>query len=239
MPRAKPSEWQPKGSELFDTYDLYSDDDLAKLVDKFFMRYREKEKRKILVQLRNIAGRLRAGLYYRKRPTRGEKEKSLATVANAAQTILSALEALDADTRRLLEGVADHSPNMVDIVVDGEQVEYQVRATALDIYSIRCSLKVFEKWIEAAERKLGPSKAPKKIKLDDERIAVLSLLKLWKMMLNSDPTERPFTCFVNEVVLPVLKACNAQTSLKGIIGETLYGKKVRNKNTGTSDVPEK
>lgn len=59
--------------------------------------------------------------------------------------------------------------------VDGEQVGYQVGAGALGIYEIRCGLKVLKKWIEAAEEKL-PSKPPRKIKLDDERIAVSSLL---------------------------------------------------------------
>jgi hypothetical protein len=31
MPRAKPSSWRPKGIEV-NTHDLYSDDDLAKLI---------------------------------------------------------------------------------------------------------------------------------------------------------------------------------------------------------------
>ena len=108
---------------------------------------------------------------------------------------------------------------------------------------MRCGLKVLKKWIEAAEEKL-PSKAPRKIKLDDERIAVSSLLTLWKMAsegttLAADPRIGPFTGFVDEVLMPVLKACNAETSLKGIISEVLYGKKEPTKNTGTRHVPEK
>ena len=57
-----------------------------------------------------------------------------------------------------------------------------------------------------------------------------SLLTLWKMAsegttLAADPTIGPFTGFVDEVLMPVLKACNVETSLKGIISEVLYGKK--------------
>jgi hypothetical protein len=121
----------------------------------------------------------------------------------------------------------------------GQEVWYQVKAVGIDIHEVRCSLKVFEKWIEAAEKKLGPSKEPRKIKLDDERIAVSSLLKLWNLALGTDPTVGPFTGFVNSVLMPVLKACNAETSLKGIINEVLYGKKEPTKNTGTRRVPEK
>jgi hypothetical protein len=146
---------------------------------------------------------------------------------------------MDADTRRLLESEADQCPDEVDIVIDEEQVGYQVKAAGLDIHGVRCILKVFEKWIESAEKKLGPSKEPRKIKLDDERIAVSSLLRLWNWALGTDPTIRPFTGFVNDVLMPVLKACNAETSLKGIINEVLYGKKEPTKNTGTRRVPEK
>jgi hypothetical protein len=71
MPRAKPSAWQPKGLEVFDTSDLYSDDYLTKLITHHLGTHSEKKTRKILVQLRNITGLLRAGLYYRKRPTCG------------------------------------------------------------------------------------------------------------------------------------------------------------------------
>jgi hypothetical protein len=239
MPRAKPSVWQPKGIEVFDTCDLYSDDDLAKLIKNHFRMYNEKQTLKIRVQLRNIAGRLRAGLYYRKRPTHGEKREGLGIVAKATQRMLSVLEALDADTRRLLEDEADHSPDVIDIVIDGEQVGYQKKAVDLDIYNVHCSLKVFEKWIEAADKKLGSPKEPRKIKLDDERIAVLSLLTLWNRALGADPTIGPFTNFTNDVLMPVLKASNAETPLTGIISEELYGKKEPIKNTGTTHVPEK
>ena len=239
MPRAKPSAWQPKGIDVFDTCDLYSDGDLAKLIKGHFRTCSENGTLRIRVRLRNIAGRLRAGLYYRKRPTSGEKRESLGIVAKATRTMLSALEALDADTRRLLEDEANQSPEEVDIVIDGQKVWYQVKTVGIDIHEVRCSLKVFEKWIEAAEKKLGPSKEPRKITLYDERTAVSSLLKLWNSALGTDPTIGPFTGFVNGVLMPVLKACNAETSLKGIINEVLYSKKEPTKNTGTRRVPEK
>jgi len=238
MPRAEPNAWQPKGLEVFDTSDLYSDDYLTKLITHHLGTHSEKKTRKILVQLRNITGLLRAGLYYRKRPTRGAKEASLRIVATATRQLLLALEAMDADTRRLLESEADQCPDEVDIVIDEEQVGYQVKAAGLDIHGVRRILKVFEKWIESAEKKLGPSKPPRKIKRDDERKAVLLLLKLWNMAskgttIAADPTIGPFTDFVGEVLMPVLKACNTETSLTGIISEVLYGKQESNKNTGT------
>jgi hypothetical protein len=62
---------------------------------------------------------------------------------------------MDADTRRLLESEADQCPDEVDIVIDEEQVGYQVKAAGLDIHGVRCILKGFEKWIESAEKKLG------------------------------------------------------------------------------------
>jgi hypothetical protein len=83
MPRAKPSSWQPKGIEVLNTHDLYSDDDLAKLIIDHLGTHSKTKTRKILVQLRNITGLLRAELYYRKRPTRDEKEESLRIVARA------------------------------------------------------------------------------------------------------------------------------------------------------------
>jgi hypothetical protein len=158
--------------------------------------------------------------------------------------LLLALEAMDADTRRLLESEADQCHDEVDIVIDEEQVGYQVKAAGLDIHGVRCILKVFEKWTESVERKLGPSKPPRKIKRDDERIAVLSLLTLWIMASKGttiavDPTRGAFTDFVNDVLMPVLKACNVETPLNGIISEVLYGKKEPNKKTGTRHVPEK
>jgi hypothetical protein len=244
MPRAKPITWQPKGIEVFDTSDLYSDDYLTKLITHHLGAHSEKKKGEILVQLRNITGLLRARLYYRKRPTRGEKEASLRIVATATRELLLALEAMDADTRRLLESEANQSPKEVDIVIDGQKIWYQVKAAGLDIDGVRPILKVFEKWIESAEKKLGPSKPPRKIKRDDERKAVLSLLKLWNMAskgttIAADPTRGPFTDFVGEMLMPVLKACSAETSLTGIIGEVLYGKKEPTKNIRTRQVPKK
>jgi hypothetical protein len=151
---------------------------------------------------------------------------------------------MDADTRRVLESEADQCPDEVDIVIDEEQVGYEVKAAGLDIHGVRCTLKVFEKWIESAEKKLGPPKPPRKIKRDDERKAVLSLLTLWNMASEgttpaTDPTIGPFTDFVAEVLMPVLKACDAETPLTGIISEALYGKKEPTKNTGTRQVPKK
>jgi hypothetical protein len=73
---------------------------------------------------------------------------------------------------------------------------------------------------------------------------VLSLLTLWNMAskgttLAADPTRGAFTDFVNDVLMPLLEACNAETPLTGIISEVLYGKKEPNKKTGTRHVPEK
>jgi hypothetical protein len=93
MPRAKPSAWQPRDLEISDTSDLYSDDYLTKLITHHLGTHSEKKTRKILVQLRNITGLLRAGLYYRKRPTRGEKEESPRIVTTATRELLLALEA--------------------------------------------------------------------------------------------------------------------------------------------------
>jgi hypothetical protein len=44
---------------------------------------------------------------------------------------------------------------------------------------------------------------------------------------------------VNDVLMRVLEACDAETPLTGIISEVLYGKKEPNKKTGTRHVPEK
>jgi hypothetical protein len=99
---------------------------LVKLITHHLGTHSKKKTRKILVQLRNITGLLRAGLHYRKRPTHGEKEESLRIVARATRELLLALEAMDADTRRLLESEADQCPDEVDIVIDEEQVGYQV-----------------------------------------------------------------------------------------------------------------
>jgi len=197
MPRAKPSAWQPKGLEVFDTCDLYSDDDLVKLITHHLGTHSKKKTRKILVQLRNITGLLRAGLHYRKRPTRGEKEESLRIVARATRELLLALEAMDADTRRLLESEADQCPSEVDIVIDEEQVGYQVKADALNIYGVRSRLKVLEKFIASAKQKLGPPKAPRKIKLVDETSAIHALLKVWRDAAKGTskppcPTEKQF-----------------------------------------------
>jgi len=75
MPRAKPSSWRPKGIEV-NTHDLYSDDDLAKLIIHHTGTHSNKNTRQIRVQLRDITGHLRAGLHYRKRPTRVKKKKA-------------------------------------------------------------------------------------------------------------------------------------------------------------------
>src|ERR1700730_11613716 len=48
-----------------------------------------------------------------------------------------------------------HVEILVYIVIDGQKVWYQVKAVGIDIHEVRCSLKVFEKWIEAAEKKSG------------------------------------------------------------------------------------
>jgi hypothetical protein len=229
MPRARKRDWQPKGLEIFDTSDLISDEALVSLItQRFGISHSQKKLEKLQRRLRGITGLLRGGLHYRARPTPGEISAGLKPLAERVAATIAALETLDADARRLLEHEADQSIGEVEIIVDGEQVGYQVGAGALGIYEIRCGLKVLKKWIEAAEEKL-PSKPPRKIKLDDERIAVSSLLTLWKMAsegttLAADPTIGPFTGFVDEVLMPVLKACNAETSLKGIISEVLYGK---------------
>jgi hypothetical protein len=46
MPRAKPSAWQPKGLEGFDTCGLYSDDDLVKLITHHLGTHSKKRQEK-------------------------------------------------------------------------------------------------------------------------------------------------------------------------------------------------
>jgi hypothetical protein len=55
----------------------------------------------------------------------------LKPLAKCAAATIAALEALDADTRRLLENEFDQSAGEVEIILDGEKVGYQVKADAL------------------------------------------------------------------------------------------------------------
>jgi hypothetical protein len=121
-----------------------------------------------------------AGLHYRSRPTPGEISAGLKPLAKCVAATIAVLEALDADTRRLLENEFDQSTGEVEIIVDGEQVGYQVKADALNIYGVRSRLKVLEKLIASAKKKLGPRKSPRKIKLVDEDLAIHALLKVWR-----------------------------------------------------------
>jgi hypothetical protein len=154
MPRAKPSTWQPKGLEVFDTCDLYSDDDLVKLIIHHLGTHRKKT-RKILVQLRNVTGLLRAGLHFRKRPTHGEKEGSLRIVASATRELLLALEAMDADTRRLLESKADQCPDEVDIVI--KRHGFHIPSNTFSMHGIVGDLA---KWTVDETRYCNPSLRP-------------------------------------------------------------------------------
>jgi hypothetical protein len=161
----------------------------------------------------------------------------LKPLAERVAETIAALETLDGDTRRLLEIEADQSPKEVDIVIDGEQVGYQARAADLDLHEVRCVLKVFEKWIESAGKKVGPSKEPRKPKLDDERMAVSALLKVWRDAVKgtskpSCPTAKQFIPLVTEILGPVLTAYGVKASLCGLINDELR-KKVHLKNTGT------
>jgi len=58
----------------------------------------------------------------------------LKALAKCVAATIAALEALDADTRRLLENEFDQSAGEVEIILDGEKVGYQVKADALNIY---------------------------------------------------------------------------------------------------------
>ena len=73
--------------------------------------------------------------------------------------------------------------------------------------------------------------------------APFPVLTLWitasKGTTAADPPRGAFTDFVNDVLMRVLEACDAETPLTGIISEVLYGKKEPNKKTGTRHVPEK
>jgi len=74
--------------------------------------------------------------------------------------------------------------------------------------------------------------------------AAFPFLTLWitaskGTTIAADPPRRAFTDLVNDVLMPVLEACDAETPLTGIISEVLYGKKEPNKNTGTRHIPEK
>jgi hypothetical protein len=70
MPRARKRDWQPKGTEIFDTQDLISDEALISLITQHFGSSRSQEKlAQLQFRLRWIAGLLRAGLHYRSRPT--------------------------------------------------------------------------------------------------------------------------------------------------------------------------
>jgi hypothetical protein len=239
MPRARKRDWQPKGIEIFDTHDLISDEALVSLITQRFSSSCSQEKlAQLQSRLRWIAGRLRAGLHYRSRPTPGEISAGLKPLAKCVAATIAALEALDADTRRLLENEFDQSAGEVEIILDGEKVGYQVKADALNVYGVRSRLKVLEKLIASAKQKLGPPKSPRKIRLVDETSAIHALLKVWRDAAKGTsnppcPTEKQFVPFVTEILGPVLAPYGVKTSLKGLINEALYGKKESNKNTGT------
>jgi len=161
MPRARKRDWQPKGLEIFDTSDLISDEALVSLItQRFGISHSQKKLEKLQRRLRGIVGRLRAGLHYRSRPTPGEISAGLKPLAKCVAATIAALETLDADTRRLLENVIDQSTGEVEIILDGEKVGYQVKADALNFYGVRSHLKVLEKLIASAIKKLGPSHVP-------------------------------------------------------------------------------
>ena len=74
--------------------------------------------------------------------------------------------------------------------------------------------------------------------------AAFPLLTLWTTAskgttIAADPPRGAFADFVNDVLMPVLEACDAETPLTGIISEVLYGKKEPNKKTGTRHFTEK
>ena len=116
MPRARNRDWQPKGIELFDPHDLISDEVLVSLITQRFGNSCSQEKlAQLQSRLRWIVGRLRAGLHYRSRPTPGEISAGLKPLAKCVAATIAALEALDADTRRLLENEFDQSAGEVEI----------------------------------------------------------------------------------------------------------------------------
>ena len=239
MPRARKRDWQPKGLEIFDTSDLISDEALVSLItQRFGISHSQKKLEKLQRRLRGITGLLRGGLHYRARPTPGEISAELKPLAKCTAATIAALEALDADTRRLLENEFDQSAGEVEIILDGEKVGYQVKADALNIYGVRSRLKVLEKLIASAKKKLGPPTSPRKIKLVDETSAIHALLKVWRDAAKGTskppcPTEKQFVPFVTEILGPVLAPYGVKTSLKGLINGVLYGKQESNKNTGT------
>jgi hypothetical protein len=243
MPRPKKQDWQPVGVDGFQTGDLYSDDHLIAVITTHLKTPDEGSRKKLIGELRNIAGFLRVSIHYRSRPTSGEKLAALNPLAEATGATITALLTLDADTRRLLENEADRSP-VVAIVIDEEPVRYQVKAAGLTVQGVSSALKVLDKWIEAAKGRLDPSGPPRNAKRDAERAAVRALLQLWNdapkgPAVPRDPTIGPFTKFVGDVLTPVLEDCGAETSLTGIISEELYGKKPPSKKTGTKAVPVK
>src|SRR5258708_1020209 len=115
MPRARKRDWQPKGLEIFDTSDLISDEALVSLItQRFGISPSQKKLEKVQRRLGGIGGRLRAGLHYRSRPTRGEISAGLKPLAKCTAATIAALEALDADARRLLENEFDQSAGEVE-----------------------------------------------------------------------------------------------------------------------------
>ena len=239
MPRARKRDWQPKGLEIFDTSDLISDEALVCLItQRFGISHSQKKLEKLQRRLRGITGLLRGGLHYRARPTPGEISAGLKPLAERVAATIAALETLDADARRLLENEFDQSAGEVEIILDGEKVGYQVKADALNFYGVRSHLKVLEKLIASAKKKLGPPTSPRKIKLIDETSAIYALLKVWRDAAKGTskppcPTEKQFVPFVTEILGPVLTPYGVKTSLKGLINGVLYGKQESNKNTGT------
>ena len=108
MPRPVPSDWTPKGFELFEIGHLFSPEADAEILTLLGCGSASaRQKKRVLDRAHFAAAALRMDLYYARKPTTGQVTAAVDPLKALADELASILDKLDHESRGLLEATAD------------------------------------------------------------------------------------------------------------------------------------
>jgi hypothetical protein len=218
MPRPKLIDWAPKGLADNPIPCWYSDKLLDDLIQKHLGKHlgieHNDRKQKIRKQLRDILGVLWFGLHNRERPTGGSKLVALKAVGKAIKKTLDTLEALDADSRLLLEASGRRGYDERFDYIPFEDDHY---GSAIQ------SLSALYESAERASQSIDRS-PPGRTNEVAERTAVVRCRDLMKGALpcRRDPSPEELRSFLDDLCGPLRDRGLLKGSLAGHIQQALY-----------------
>lgn len=214
MPRPKASNWQPVGLDDDPIPGLYPDGLLDELIRKHLHVENDAHKKKMRKGLRDILSVLWFGLHYRSRPTGGSKKTAIGKAEEALKLAVEALNALDADSRRLLEAQAE--------VGDDERFDNFVRP--YDRYWVALqSLSALREWVGKGRATIRDSDRGRTEEID-ERTAIVRCRNLMTSALRREPTREELQSFVDDLFTPFRTELGLLAgALTGHVNQALYG----------------